>query len=70
MMRTPKWVLKLLSKYPGERALGPYRFIPVYFILGAALEFSMIKWNAGGVNFYKVYKRKQAEKALAAEGLS
>ena len=38
---------------PGKKALGVYRFLPFFFFLGAALEFSMIKWTVGQTNFCK-----------------
>ena len=59
---------RLLDKWPGKKYLGIYRFLPAFFILGAALEFSMINWHVGEVNFYRTYKRRQAEK-LAQERL-
>jgi len=36
------------------------RFLPFFFGLGAALEFSMINWTVGKTNFYTVYKKRQA----------
>ncbi|PNF34454.1 Small integral membrane protein 4 [Cryptotermes secundus] len=42
---------KLLDKWPGKKYLGIYRFLPIFFVLGAALEFSMINWHVGEVNF-------------------
>ncbi|KAG7159969.1 Small integral membrane protein 4-like [Homarus americanus] len=42
---------KLLDKWPGKHTLGMYRFLPLFFVLGAALEFSMINWKVGEVNF-------------------
>ncbi|XP_069175288.1 ubiquinol-cytochrome c reductase complex assembly factor 5 [Procambarus clarkii] len=59
---------RLLNKWPGKRTLGVYRFLPIFFGLGAALEFSMINWHVGEVNFYRTYKKRQAEK-LAVEEL-
>ncbi|CAH1366110.1 ubiquinol-cytochrome c reductase complex assembly factor 5 [Tenebrio molitor] len=55
---------QFLNKWPGKKYLGEYRFLPLFFFLGAALEFSMIKWQVGEANFYKVYKRKQAKHAV------
>lgn len=49
---------KLVQKWPGKKTFGPYRFLPLFFIGGALLEFSMINWQVGQVNFYKVYKRR------------
>lgn len=36
------------------------------FVGGAALEVARIKWTPFGVNFYKVLRRKQRERALEA----
>jgi len=36
------------------------RFLPFFFALGAALEFSMINWTVGETNFYRTYKKRQA----------
>nr|CAD7399168.1 unnamed protein product [Timema cristinae] len=53
---------KILNLWPGKKYLGIYRFLPLFFVLGATLEFSMINWHVGEINFYKTYKRRQAEK--------
>jgi hypothetical protein len=60
---------------PGKRFFGIYRFVlgsfarliiifhrflPFFFGLGAALEFSMINWTVGETNFYKSYKKRVA----------
>ncbi|XP_037782577.1 small integral membrane protein 4-like [Penaeus monodon] len=62
-----------LDKWPGKRYLGMYRFLPMFFVLGAALEFSMINWHVGEVNFYRTYKKRQAQdialQELQDEGL-
>ena len=55
---------KLLDKWPGKRIFGEYRFLPIFFILGAALEYSMINWHVGEVNFYKTYKRRRVEELV------
>ncbi|XP_042890317.1 small integral membrane protein 4-like [Penaeus japonicus] len=64
---------KFLDKWPGKRYLGMYRFLPMFFVLGAALEFSMINWHVGEVNFYRTYKKRQAKdialQELQEEGL-
>lgn len=44
----------LLDKWPGKKYLGIYRFLPIFFALGAALEFSMIHWKVGSTNFCKI----------------
>lgn len=54
-------VRRLLDKWPGKKRLGVYRFLPLFFVLGAGLEFSMINWHAGEVNFYRTFKRRRAE---------
>ncbi|KAJ9582989.1 hypothetical protein L9F63_022674 [Diploptera punctata] len=58
----------LLDKWPGKKYFGIYRFLPAFFVLGAALEFSMINWHVGEVNFYRTYKRNKAH-TLAQERL-
>jgi len=45
---------------PGKKTFGLYRFLPLFFVLGAALEFSMINWQVGETNFYRTYKRRRA----------
>ncbi|XP_050692186.1 small integral membrane protein 4-like [Eriocheir sinensis] len=49
-----------LNRWPGRRTFGMYRFLPAFFLLGAALEFSMINWHYGQTNFYRTFKRRQA----------
>lgn len=44
-------VQRLLDSWPGKRRFGIYRFLPIFFVLGAALEFSMINWTVGETNF-------------------
>jgi len=51
---------KVLDAFPGKKTLGLYRFLPFFFVLGAALEFSMINWTVGETNFYRTYKKRQA----------
>lgn len=57
-------VKRLLRKWPGKRIFGEYRFLPLFFVLGAALEYSMINWHVGEVNFYKTYKRRKVEELV------
>jgi hypothetical protein len=45
---------RFLNKWPGKKYFGIYRFLPIFFVLGAALEFSMINWHVGEVNFCKL----------------
>ncbi|XP_022908503.1 ubiquinol-cytochrome c reductase complex assembly factor 5 [Onthophagus taurus] len=58
---------KLLNKWPGKKYLGEYRFLPLFFLLGASLEFSMINWRVGQTNFYSTYKRRQAKNIVEHE---
>lgn len=51
---------RVIEAVPGKRFFGLYRFLPFFFALGAALEFSMINWTVGETNFYSVYKKRQA----------
>lgn len=44
-------VRRFLDNWPGKKRLGVYRFLPIFFVLGAALEFSMINWTVGETNF-------------------
>lgn len=60
-------IRQLLDKWPGKKYLGMYRFLPLFFALGAALEFSMINWHVGEVNFYRTYKKRQASEIALKE---
>ncbi|KAB7505362.1 Small integral membrane protein 4 [Armadillidium nasatum] len=50
-----------LNIWPGKKYFGHYRFLPIFFFGGAAIEFAMIHWHVGEVNFYNTYKRRLAE---------
>ncbi|XP_075155282.1 sloth 1 [Haematobia irritans] len=52
---------RFLDIVPGKKRFGVYRFLPVFFCLGAALEYSMINWTVGETNFYKTFKKRQAK---------
>ncbi|XP_067642139.1 ubiquinol-cytochrome c reductase complex assembly factor 5 [Eurosta solidaginis] len=54
-------IQRILNKWPGKQRLGMYRFLPLFFVLGATLEFSMINWTVGETNFYKTFKKRQAK---------
>ncbi|XP_072378447.1 ubiquinol-cytochrome c reductase complex assembly factor 5 [Diabrotica undecimpunctata] len=58
---------QFLEKWPGKNYFGMYRFLPIFFVLGAALEFSMINWHVGEVNFYRTFKRRQARNIIEQE---
>ncbi|KAL1516801.1 hypothetical protein ABEB36_000656 [Hypothenemus hampei] len=62
-------IKRLLDRWPGKNTLGIYRFLPLFFVLGAALEFSMINWKVGEVNFYNTYKKREALKILESQQL-
>jgi len=51
---------RFFDRWPGKERFGVYRFLPAFVVIGAAVEFAMIKWRVGEVNFYSVYKRKQS----------
>jgi len=69
MVRPNETLKRILDKWPGKSTLGIYRFMPIFFCLGAGLEFTMINWDfKGRVNFYRTFKRRQVE-ALAEEAL-
>lgn len=43
----------LLNAWPGKSTFGMYRFLPAFFLTGAIVEYSMIKWTVGETNFCK-----------------
>lgn len=51
-------IKKFLDAWPGKQRFGLYRFLPLFFCVGALLEFSMINWQVGQTNFYKTFKEK------------
>lgn len=58
---------KLLKSIPGEKTFGIYRFLPAFFVLGAALEFSMINWTVGETNFCKSFPKTLSGDILFAD---
>ncbi|KAL1438802.1 hypothetical protein MTO96_047729 [Rhipicephalus appendiculatus] len=59
---------KVLLNWPGRKTFGPYSFLPVFFVFGAALEFAMVKWTPGGkTNFYVTFKRRLAKNIVSAQ---
>ena len=49
---TPRDLIRFtIEKWPGKKLFGVYRFLPLFFVLGASVEFSMIKWSVGDINF-------------------
>ena len=61
---------RVLDSIPGKQIFGVYRFLPAWFLLGAALEFSMINWTVGETNFYRTFKKRQVINALESELMS
>ena len=45
-----------------SRRLGVYKFMPVFFFLGAAIELFMIKVRVGNETFYDTVIRKESER--------
>jgi len=69
MTRGPRrgFVGSLIEAVPGKSIFGMYRFMPFFFALGAALEFTMINWEVNGNNFYKTYKKRQVKNIIGVE---
>lgn len=41
------YVISPLRKVPGEEKFGNYRFLPLFFLFGASVEFLMVHLKAG-----------------------
>ena len=41
---------------PGKQTFGVFRFLPIFFFIGAGLEFTMIHWTVGEINFCKSFQ--------------
>ena len=52
---------RILQTWPGKEYLAEYRFLPIFFVSGAALEYVMIHWHFGEVNFYRTFKRRKVQ---------
>lgn len=63
---TEKHIINNLRKIPGEQTFGIYRFLPLFFLLGASLETCMnvIVVGPNKTNFYTTLKRRQAENLI------
>ena len=44
-------VRRLLDRFPGKETFGIFRFLPLFFCLGATMELVMVKWTVNGANF-------------------
>ncbi|XP_049277376.1 small integral membrane protein 4 [Anopheles funestus] len=64
IIRKSNTLKQILDRWPGKRTFGIYRFLPIFFGLGAALEFSMIHWRVGETNFYNTFKKRQAKEIV------
>lgn len=65
MLLYSKTFRKFMKAWPGKKYLGEYRFLPIFFVFGAALEYSMINWHFGGeVNFYRTFKKRQIDEII------
>ncbi|KAI0986636.1 hypothetical protein GJ496_000020 [Pomphorhynchus laevis] len=50
--------------FPGDSILGSYKFVPVYFFIGAMAELWLIKFKVGDISFYDVYQKSRARKEV------
>uniref|UniRef100_A0A8D0BUW2 Ubiquinol-cytochrome c reductase complex assembly factor 5 n=1 Tax=Salvator merianae TaxID=96440 RepID=A0A8D0BUW2_SALMN len=55
-------IRQVVQMVPGKKRFGLYRFLPVFFILGGAMEWFMINVRLGKETFYDVYRRKRSER--------
>ncbi|CAF0712406.1 unnamed protein product [Adineta steineri] len=61
--KLPDWrfiAYVIANSIPGKR-LGNWRFPPVFFAAGFLFEIVLCKLRINNINFYDVYKRKQAQ---------
>ncbi|CAF2520680.1 unnamed protein product [Rotaria sp. Silwood2] len=49
------------NSIPGRKLLGNWRFPPIFFAAGFLFEVVLCKLRINNINFYDVYKRKQAQ---------
>ena len=63
----------ILYEWPGRKRFGLYSYLPLFFVIGAGLEFTMIKWTVGETNFYRTFKKRRVDdisrQELAEEGV-
>ncbi|CAF0895446.1 unnamed protein product [Rotaria sp. Silwood1] len=53
------------NSIPGKKLLGNWRFPPIFFAAGFLFEIVLCKLRINNINFYDVYKRKQAQEFVA-----
>merc|ERR1712156_454021 len=58
---------RFVDAVPGKRIFGLYRFMPFCFLFGAGLEWTMINWHYGEVNFYRTYMKRRALESIEEE---
>ncbi|KOC63651.1 UPF0640 protein [Habropoda laboriosa] len=63
MFDLKKKIRRFVQIMPGQ-FLGEYRFLPIFLLGGALIEFTMINWHVGEVNFYKTYKKRRIEEVV------
>ncbi|CAK8678889.1 unnamed protein product [Clavelina lepadiformis] len=58
-----KSVSVFLQYYPFKKHT-PYRLVPLFFVVGACMEYVMINFPGAGAGetFYDVWRRKQSER--------
>lgn len=57
-------IASIIQKVPGKKYLAEYRFLPFFFVGGAGLEYLMINWHFGEVNFYKTFKKRRVQELV------
>ncbi|UJR28923.1 hypothetical protein I4U23_010141 [Adineta vaga] len=61
--KLPDWrfiAFVVSNSIPGKKLLGDWRFPPIFFAAGFLFEIVLCKLRINNINFYDVYKRKQA----------
>ncbi|CAM4740098.1 unnamed protein product [Rotaria magnacalcarata] len=61
--KLPDWrfiAFVVSNSIPGKKLLGDWRFTPIFFVAGCCFELVLCKLRINNINFYDVFKRKQA----------
>lgn len=48
---SPALLQRIVRRWPGRETFGFLSFLPIFFVIGAGLEFCMIKWTVNDINF-------------------
>ena len=64
MKTTRKLINLFFDNWPFYKKYGFFSLTPLFFIIGAVYEFTLIHLKIGEINFYDVYKRKEMEKII------